>query len=152
VKSEISVILKYIYESGLNDKKVKFENNNFNYTGTDGKTSVYNIESLRELFLKNPKKNVTVKSCEENYCEYIIDDNGRKLEYELQYKMENNKIIFKNILFKRDLIPQIPTREDPKIVPKEQPKEKEQKKKEENQENQNNKDNDKKEEKVKPET
>lgn len=152
VKEDITVILKYIYESGLNDKKVKFENNNFNYTGIDGKASVYNIESLRELFLKNPKKNITVKSCEENYCEYIIEDSGKKLEYELQYKLENNKIIFKNILFKRDLMPPTAPKEEPKIAPKHQPKEEEQKQKKENRENKNKQENDKKEEKIKPET
>jgi serine/threonine protein phosphatase PrpC len=152
VKTELTVILKYIYESGSDDGKVKFENNDFNYKGIDGRDTVYNIESLRKYFLNNPKKNVTIKHCDENYCEYIIDDNGKKLEYELQYKLENNKIIFKNILFKRDLMPPPVPREDPKVIPKQQPKEKDQKQKEEKKENQKNKENDKKEEKIKPET
>ena len=150
--ADITVILKYVYESAANDKNVKYENNNFNYTNAEGKTISYNIESLRELFAKNPKKNVTLKKCEENYCEYVINDIGKTLEYELQYKTENNRIKFEKILFKRDLTPPPVPKEEPKTVPKQKPKEKDLKQQEENKDNQNNKENEKKEEKIKPET
>jgi serine/threonine protein phosphatase PrpC len=151
-KEDLTVILKYIFESAANDKNIKFENNNFNYTNSEEKTFSYSIESLRELFTKNPKRNVTIKSCEVNYCEYIINDDGKKLEYELQYKRENNKIKFEKIIFKRDLTPPPVPKEEPKIAPKQQPKDKDIKQKEENKDNQNNKEDEKKEEKIKPET
>lgn len=152
VKADITAILKYIYESAANDKNVKYESNTFSYTNAEEKTLSYNIESLRELFTKNPKKNVSIKSCDENYCEYIINDEGKKLEFELQYKIENNKIKFERIIFKRDLSPPPVQKEEPKMIPKQQPKEKDIKQKEENKDNQNNKNNEKKEEKIKPET
>lgn len=152
-KAEITALLKYIYESSANDKNVKYENNNFSYKNSEGKTETYNIESLRNIFTVNPKKNVTLKSCEENYCEYVINDGGKTLEYELQYIKENNRIKFEKIIFKRDLTPPPPApKEEPKIVPKPQPKEQEIKPKEEIRDNNNNKENDNKEEKIKPET
>lgn len=150
-EADITILLKYIYESAANDKNVKYEKNEFNYTDDDNRTDKYNIESLRNVFTKNPKKNVRLKFCQENYCEYIISDNGRILEYELQYKIEGNKIKFEKIIFKRNLTPPAPN-EEAKIVPKPQPKEKDTEQKEENKEDQNNIENGKKDEKIKPES